>query len=748
LRSGAVSLATESRTPRLRSRSSAARVGELARRQTGKDLGLALALGAALCALAFVTTGGTTDGTNLAPNTWAQIVLVLIAAVFGLAAVALCARARAWGAVSLGLFAALAAVNLLSISWSVQPANSWLDTNLTLSYVAAFAGGLALARIAPERWAAIIGAVVVLTVVVSGYSVLAKVFPATIDPGQTLFGARLSAPFGYWNAVGLMAGIGLPACVWLGARHGGRPVLRALSVPAIGVLVTAILLSYSRGALVAAAIGLACWFILVPLRLRGSLVLALGAAAGGAVMLWALATPAITTSGQTLQARIAAGHAFGLVLVVMLAASLVVGLAAAFASDRFELSARDRRRVGKALLALLACVPVVAVLALSLSSRGFTGEVSHAWSQVTGTNTGTVAPSQGASRLLQAGNLHAAYWSEGVKVGEHALLKGAGAGGFGTASPRYSRGQDVAAHAHSYVIETFADLGLIGLAVTLALLVAWSAAVGRAVGLRLRWGSRGSSGEGGDPVPERAAERAGLLTLLAVVVIFGAHSLIDWTWFIPGLAVPALVCAGWLAGRGPLAHPVGRAPRRERARLEPLGESPPPPRQPRGSLGHALASGLRAAITAGHRGVTAAPGQVAAVAAIAAIALVCAWTIWQPLRSSDADAAALAALSANHPAAALADVRSAAAIDPYSTEPLLYESDIYSALGDTAAARAALVADVALQPANYKTWFQLGQYDVEVGRWRDAIAAAQGALRLFPHNLIAANLLSGARAHR
>ena len=704
-----------------------------------------MGLGGALCALAFVTTGGTTDGINLAPNTWAQIVLVLIAAGLGIAAVRLCRPARAWGAASLGLFAALAGLSLLSISWSVQPANSWLDANLTLSYVAAFAGGIALARIAPERWAAIISAVVVLTVVVSAYSLRAKVFPATVDPGQALFGARLSAPFGYWNAVGLMAALGLPACVWLGARRTGRPIARATSVPAIGVLVAALLLSYSRGALLAAAIGLACWFVLVPLRLRGTVVLALGTAAGGAVMLWALGSPAITSTGQSLQARTAAGHTFALVLIAMIVVSLAVGLAAAVAADRTRLGARDRRRIGKALLTLLACVPVVAVIALSASARGLTGEISHAWSQLTGADVGGIAPSEAANRLLNAGNLHAAYWTEGIKVGEHALLKGVGAGGFGTASPRYSKSADHAAHAHSFLIETFADLGLIGLALTLALLLAWGVAAGRAVGLRrpsLRsWGSPGA----GEPVPERAGERAGLLTLFAVVVICGAHSMIDWTWFIPGLAAPVLVCAGWLAGRGPLPDPVGRARRGDPTPREPIGEGSP--HQTRGSLTRALASAPRRAITAGYRAFATAPGQVGAIAAIAAIALVGAWTIWQPLRSGDADAAALTALSANRPAAALADVRSAAAIDPYSTEPLLYESSIYDALGDVAASRAALEADVELQPSNFETWLQLGQYDLQVSRPRDAIVALQGALHLFPHNLTAADLLAEARSH-
>ena len=36
------------------------------------------------------------------------------------------------------------------------------------------------------------------------------------------------------------------------------------------------------------------------------------------------------------------------------------------------------------------------------------------------------------------------------------------------------------------------------------------------------------------------------------VVVFGVHSAIDWTWFVPGNVVPALLLAGWVAGRGPL----------------------------------------------------------------------------------------------------------------------------------------------------------------------------------------------------
>ena len=42
--------------------------------------------------------------------------------------------------------------------------------------------------------------------------------------------------------------------------------------------VATILLAYSRGSLLAAGLGVALWFAIVPLRLRGAAVLALGAA--------------------------------------------------------------------------------------------------------------------------------------------------------------------------------------------------------------------------------------------------------------------------------------------------------------------------------------------------------------------------------------------------------------------------------------------------------------------------------------
>jgi tetratricopeptide (TPR) repeat protein len=250
--------------------------------------------------------------------------------------------------------------------------------------------------------------------------------------------------------------------------------------------------------------------------------------------------------------------------------------------------------------------------------------------------------------------------------------------------------------AHSYVIETFADFGLLGLAISLALLVAWALATRRAL---LAPAARAR---------ERLAERGGLAALLGVTVTFGISSLIDWTWFIPGVTVPAMLCAGWLAGRGPLAEPIGRLPRARR-----------------------LAN---------------APGAGAAIVGVVTLALAAAWFVWQPLRSADADASAVRAMLAGDGATALADARAAVASDPESADALSTLSAVYAGLGNLSSARAQLVKATAVQPDNPATWLALAQFDLHHARPAGAVQALQAALRLDPHSTQTQAMLAQARA--
>ncbi len=652
-------------SPRIASRSGTAAV-RFGGREVSPDLLAGLGFAAILITIAFVASGGV----DLAPNTWVQVGLVAIAAVVIVALAVLSPVRPLWGGWSVLLFAGLGALTFASLSWSVQPSNSWLEANRTLSYLGAFAAAAGLARLWPGRWRAVIGGVATAATAISLYALIVKVFPGALDSGDPL--ARLRAPFDYWNAVGVMAAMGIPACLWCGARREGSPALRVLTVPAIAILITALLLAYSRGALIAAIVGLALWFALVPLRLRGASILAAGAVGGAVLSAWALSNHSLTTDGLSVSARTGAGHTFGLLLLIVLALSLVAGWAIVRGFDRGSVSAERRHQIGTVLVVLVALLPVAGVVALAASSRGLTGQVSHIWDTLTNQN-GVVGNEPG--RLVQLSNSRPHYWHEALQVGEHHLLAGAGALGFATAQGQYTSGvwnvlHAYVDHAHSYVLQTFADFGLIGLALTLALFVAWAGATGRALGLRrpLRLAALRA------PPEEFAAEQAGLVTLVSVVLVFGLHSLVDWTWFIPGTAVLALVCAGWLAGRGPLSDPVGRLPERRR-----LARS---------------------------------PGAAAVVAAAVVATVLAVWVIVQPLRSQDAYNSALTQLTRGNTAAALTDARRAEAANPLSIDPLWLQSAIYTSDGNQAAARRALIKATTLQPSNPQAWARLGCYDL------------------------------------
>ncbi len=635
------------------------------------DAALGLLCAVALGAVAFITGGGT----DLGPNTWVEVSITVVGACLAMMAVLFSSRGRAWGAVTLLLFVALTAFTAASIGWSVQPSDSWVEANRAVSYLAAFGGAMALARIVPARWAAIVGAVAVLATLLSGYALLAKVFPATLDAVDRV--GRLRLPFDYWNAVGLMGALGIPACLWAGSRRGAGLVSRTLAVPAIGVLVVTIMLSLSRGALVIVAVGMVVWFALVSVRLRAAAVLILGAAGGGAASAWALSNHALSHDFVALGARTTAGHKLGWVLIGMILVQTVVGFGAALAMDRTAVPEMARRRLGLVLVVLAAMIPVAGIGAAAASSRGLTGTVSHAWNQLTSPNSGGAADVPG--RLLATGSSRGRYWNEGLKVGEHALLKGVGAGGFATAHTRYaaaSAGGTFVTHAHSYPIETFADLGLIGVLLSLALLVSWGVAATRAVGVT-RWASQ-----------ERAAERDGLITLLVVVIIFGLDSAIDWTWLIPGTAITALVCAGWLAGRGPLGPPTGT------------------------------------------RKVSLTAAAIGAGTLIAAVTVVIAWLTVQPLRSVNADAAALTAITRGNEAAAFHDARAAASDNPVSVDPLFELAALDRATGNDAAAVGELRKAVALQPQNPQTWLTEGETLLALHRPGQALPALEHASRL------------------
>jgi hypothetical protein len=636
------------------------RLGALALTRASADAWVTATVGLVLAAVAFAADGGL----RLERTTWTEVALILgggALVAWGL----LTGRAtgRLHGGLSLLAFTALAVFTALSITWSVAPDDSWTEANRTFAYVATFAGGLAFVRIAPGRWAAVLNGISVACLLVCGWALLTKIFPGALAADETY--ARLREPFGYWNAVGLMAALGVPPLLWLAARRSGNAAANALAWPALGLLFTTMMLSYSRGSLLALLLGLVLWFAVVPLRLRGALPLLVAAAVSGPLIAWAFARDALTTDNVPLAARVDAGHELGTLLVLMVCLLLVAGLAVNFATTRAAFSPRARRLAGRLIVGGLALIPVALVLALAAAPGGVDGQVSDAWKKLTDPQAAT--PTNTPDRLRATSSVRARYWRESWTIYEHSPNVGAGAGAYATARTRYRGGTQTVRHAHGYGVQTLADLGRTGAAISLAATLLWILAAMTATGLRPR-----DRGKPFDP------ERIGLLTMAVVVVVFGVHSFIDWTWFVPGNACVALLCAAWVAGRGPLS-----------ARAE------TPPRT--------AFSWRRPPRLAG-----------AAAVAVLALAVVTSWAALQPVRSAHAADAALDLAQLGKYDAAAAKARRAAALDPLSVDPLFQLAFIDDARGNTEGAKRALEDATRLQPANVETWRRLGRYRLSV----------------------------------
>jgi hypothetical protein len=274
-------------------------------------------------------------------------------------------------------------------------------------------------------------------------------------------------------------------------------------------------------------------------------------------------------------------------------------------------------------------------------------------------------PRNDPARLTAIGSARARYWRDAITIFKSKPVLGVGAGGY-TAARLIVRKDDLdVLQAHGFVVQTASDLGLVGLAVTLALLAAWLAGAWRATG---PW--RG---------PQRrhwSDERSGMVALAAVVVVFGVSSLVDWTWLIPGTVAPALFAAGWLVARGPLGESI----------------------EPAGSIRERLRSGVRSR------------RRVANALLLIAIAAVGAYTVTLPQQSLNQSNAALEALIAGKNAQAQDLAREAANTNPFSNVPLYTLAGAQTVAGDLPAAEATYESAVQRRPSVIAGWIALAQF--------------------------------------
>jgi O-Antigen ligase len=454
-------------------------------------------------ALAFFT-GGYFQSTRA----WAGLVAWLLAAAGAAISPARWPRSRSC-LLALGGLAGLSAWTLASIVWAPVAGSAYGAAQIDLLYLG---GLLAAALLLRDRRArsAVEPAAAAGALIVVGYGLSERLLPGVLHFARSVSAqGRLEQPLTYWNAMGELAAIGLVVCVRIAGDRRRERWLRSAAAAATAPLGLGLYVSFSRGALFAAAAGVVALLVLSRRReqLRSAL---LGIDATVLIAVACSRLHGITNLSGSLATREHQGA------IALLALALIAGVAALvqwwLADGARGGSLRLPRHAGW-LAALVICAGFAVAVAL--------GAKEHSG----------VPLSAGAKRLVTFESNRYDYWRVALRAFAHDPLTGVGAGGWAVWWLRYRPYADAAKDAHSLELQTLAELGLVGLALLLAFL-------------------------GGLALAARAAHRidaAAAAGPVAACVVWAAHSPLDWDWQMPAVTLVAVLLAGAtlaLAGGG------------------------------------------------------------------------------------------------------------------------------------------------------------------------------------------------------
>jgi hypothetical protein len=319
---------------------------------------------------------------------------------------------------------------------------------------------------------------------------------------------RLSYPIGYWNGAGALLAVTAVLLSYAGIRGPTRG-LRSAAIAVFPLAVLGLWLTSSRGAGIALAIGLCILIAASPDRSR-QLISGLVGAFGAAVLIVMAQQLADLTSGATDSAMRADGDLMSAVCVPVVAATGGLAWWADVRHLRIDLS----RRLAEILAALVLVVVVVGIVAADPSKR------LHEFDKAPPARGGIAVNSADLSS-----NGRWQFWGEAIDAFEANPVEGVGAGGFEDWWARHATVALFVRNPHSLPLQQASELGIPGVLLFCGFLVALGIAAVR----RLRAGLAGDVG-----------------VLLAVVATGAIGAAVDWTWEIPAVFGPVVVCAALL----------------------------------------------------------------------------------------------------------------------------------------------------------------------------------------------------------
>ena len=406
---------------------------------------------------------------------------------------------------ALGAIVALAGWAALSISWSAVPDLARDEALLTLFYGIAFLVPLLTLRTAGDRLFASAAVAAASGIVAVGAGIVLRFGSDQSDHFNT---GRLSFPISYPNAQAAVFLIGFWPAVVLAAQRRRGLVTRGLALAAATAIASGWLTAQSKGGVIAIVVSAGLVFALSPLRLRllPPVLLAAGLTAAAYSPLTA---PFRTHSPSDVRSA-------GAAILILTAAGGVAGLVYALADRRLELGPRGVRAAGAAAIVLF-LAGIAVGLTLFFARVYHAGWLGDQWRAFKHAPTST-----GSSHLLALGSFRYDIWRVALHEFADHPLAGIGSRGFGVAYLEKRHSPDTPVRAHSVELDALSELGIVGFALLVAVLVLpMPPIVSR---MRAR-----------DPAAT-AAFAGGAYWLV--------HASADWIWTVPACGLPFWLLLG------------------------------------------------------------------------------------------------------------------------------------------------------------------------------------------------------------
>jgi O-Antigen ligase len=431
-----------------------------------------------------------------------------------------------------GPLAAFVVWILLSALWSDSHDRVLIEFDRALLYLVLFLLFAFTARTS-SRIPWLVRGLAAASVVVCAVGLFSRLRPDLLETTANLAINRLAYPLTYWNALGLLAAIGILLLLGLSASRTEWRVTRALAAAAVPILAVTVYFTFSRGALLGLAFALP---LFVFAGRSAGMLGTLGATIPTTLYAILEAYQQDELSSNTPKTAEAVSQGEHLLAVVIACAVLafLIRLVAAFLVDArvqaIEVTDERRRTAWIATGGAFAVAVVIAVAA------GLPGWVSDQYDAFVHS-----APKaeNGDFRVRftdPSNNGRLNHWEASIDEFREEPLHGGGAGTYEYAWNRHRDVQLRVVDGHGLYTEVLGEYGIVGLVLLVAVLV------GIVVTLVLRLSSR---------------NRTLYAAILAAVVAWAVHAGFDWDWEMPAVTAWVFAAAGSVA-----AGRSGTRPRR------------------------------------------------------------------------------------------------------------------------------------------------------------------------------------------